>query len=132
MSKRKVTAAPFGVGTRIKRAREAKGWSQPDLARKVGVSKSAVNQWENGAVQNLKLGNLFAVADALGKDVRELVFGETPAALSVAETSATYSVVTTQQLALLRLYESLPAKARTHCRALMQLLATNSATSSKG
>ncbi len=123
MSKRKVTAAPFGVGNRIKLAREAKGWSQPDLARKVGVSKSAVNQWENGAVQNLKLGNLFAVADALGKDVRELVFGETPGALSVAETSAAYSVVTTQQWALLRLYESLPVKVRTHVRALMQACA---------
>lgn len=125
MSKRKVTAAPFGVGNRIKLAREAKGWSQPDLARKVGVSKSAVNQWENGAVQNLKLGNLFAVADALGKDVRDLVFGDTSAAIAVADTSATYSVVTAQQVALLRLYESLPAKARTHCRALMQMLAAN-------
>jgi len=122
MSKRKVTTAPFGVGNRIKFAREARGWSQPDLARKVGVSKSAVNQWENGAVQNLKLGNLFAVADALGKDVRELVFGESPSALSVAETSASYSVVTAQQLALLRLYQSLPTKVRTRVRALMQAI----------
>jgi transcriptional regulator with XRE-family HTH domain len=32
----------------IKRAREAKGWSQEDLARAVGVSRNAVSQWEAG------------------------------------------------------------------------------------
>lgn len=36
------------VGRAIRAARIAKGWSQPELGDKLGVSKSAVNQWESG------------------------------------------------------------------------------------
>jgi transcriptional regulator with XRE-family HTH domain len=121
MSKHKVTAAPMGVGVRIKAARELRGWTQPDLARRIGVSKSAVNQWENGAVQNLKLGNLFAVADALGKDVRELVFGDSNT--KVAEFKAEYNALSPQQLALLQLFDAVPTKLRNHLRAVLQALA---------
>ena len=125
MSKRRVNSAPFGVGGRIKAAREASGWTQPELAKRIGVSKSAVNQWENGAIQNLKLGNLFAVADALGMDVRELVFGDV-SVKGVADSPARYSSISPQQLALLQLFEELPPKLRNHVRALMIALATKS------
>src|SRR5215469_18427609 len=35
------------IGTRIRRARERKRLSQADLAGRLGVSRSAVNAWEN-------------------------------------------------------------------------------------
>ena len=124
MSKRKsIVTVPFGLGNRIKAAREARGLTQPELGKMVGVSKSAVNQWENGVVQNLKLGNLFAVAQALGKDVQELVFGDA-AEHRVAETKAAarYADIPPQQLALLRAYERLPKNIQHHLRALLKAL----------
>lgn len=35
-------------GARLQEAREAKGWSQRRLARKLGVSNQAVSDWEKG------------------------------------------------------------------------------------
>lgn len=121
MSKRKSRIdVPFGLGIRIRAARESQGWTQPELGKMVGVSKSAVNQWENGAVQNLKLGNLFAVASALDKDVRELVFGAETTS-GVAERPVKYSVAP-KELALLRMYEDLPKNIQHHIRALIAAL----------
>lgn len=37
-----------GIGQRIKRARESRGWSQPELASAVGVSQATVSRWESG------------------------------------------------------------------------------------
>ena len=93
------------------------GWSQTEFARAVGVSKSAVSQWEKGGVQNLRLGNLFAAARVLDKDIRELVFGETVG--QVAETARTYAEFPPQRLALLRTYSELPEDVQNHLRALI-------------
>lgn len=40
--------AAIRIGTAIRRARERKRWSQKDMADRLGVSRSAVNAWENG------------------------------------------------------------------------------------
>lgn len=123
MSKRKSSVTvPFGLGGRIKAAREARGLTQPELGRIVGVSKSAVNQWENGVVQNLKLTNLFAVAQAVGKDVRELVFGEGEGHRVAESRPARYADISPQQLALIRTYENLPKNVQHHLRALLKAL----------
>lgn len=47
-----------------------------DLARAAGVSISAVMQWESNKTKNLKLDNLFKIADALGVEARWLGTGE--------------------------------------------------------
>lgn len=121
MAKHKARAGVVqGIGVRIRIAREALGWSQQQLSRAVGVSKSAVSQWEKGAVQNLKLGNLFAVADALGKDVRHLVFGERGA---VGEQhSPGYAERDAQMRAVLVVYESLPKDVQSSLRGLILAL----------
>ena len=33
---------------KIKSLREAKGWTQADLARKLGITRNGVNSWEQG------------------------------------------------------------------------------------
>lgn len=59
------------LGDRIKASRERLGWSQMDLAEKVGQSdKMAVSKWERGLVMP-SAGNLDALADALARAQRE-------------------------------------------------------------
>ena len=61
------------VGTTIKNARIAKGFTQEELAEKVGVKKSAVAKWENGRVSEIKRSNLKNLADALGLQYNQLL-----------------------------------------------------------
>lgn len=66
------------MGERIRMARAAAGLTQSEFARKVGVSKGAVSQWENGDVKNLRLPNLFAIEDATGFSARWVALEEGP------------------------------------------------------
>ena len=61
------------LGNRLREAREAKGWTQAELAERIGVSRKTVNTVENAVfvpstVVALKL------AEALGCAVEELFF----------------------------------------------------------
>jgi len=64
------------MGDRIRRLREAKHLTQPALAKLVGVTKSAVCQWELGATANLKLRPLARLLTVLGTDLPYLVWGD--------------------------------------------------------
>ena len=57
---------------KIKTFREKAGMSQRDLAYAIGVSQSAVAQWETGTAQPT-LDNLRKVADILGISPGELL-----------------------------------------------------------
>lgn len=107
------------LGGRIRAARVAMGWTQAQFARAIGVSKSAVSQWEKGGVQNVRLGNLFAVARVLNKDIRELVFGDS--GHQVADSS--YAELSSQRQAMLRSYGELPEEVQANLRALIFSLA---------
>jgi transcriptional regulator with XRE-family HTH domain len=61
------------VGALIKRARLEKGFTQEELAEKVGVKKSAVAKWENGRVSEIKRSNLKNLADVLEMDPNQLL-----------------------------------------------------------
>jgi transcriptional regulator with XRE-family HTH domain len=39
------------IGTRIKRARERKRWTQRHLAELIGVSQKTIDNWENGRTE---------------------------------------------------------------------------------
>jgi len=39
------------IGTKIKRARERRRWSQQELANRLGVNRKTVDNWENGRTQ---------------------------------------------------------------------------------
>ena len=60
-----------GLANRLREAREAKGWTQADLAERIGVSRKTINTIENGVfipstVIALKL------ARAFGRTVEQL------------------------------------------------------------
>ena len=55
------------IGTRIRQLRLSRGWSQAELARRMGINKSVIGYYELGGrfptCENLiKLGNAFSVS----------------------------------------------------------------------
>lgn len=54
------------TGERIKALRIAKGWSQEELGKKIGVQRAAINKYEKGVVVNLKRDVIAKLASALG------------------------------------------------------------------
>ena len=54
------------LGTRIRKARLLYGMSQVELARRVGISKTAMNQIEMGETADPRLSRIRAIADILG------------------------------------------------------------------
>ena len=64
-----------GMGTRIKTLREARGWSQGELARRVGVSRATANQWESGRIKDIRLAAVLRLTEVLQTNLRYLVYG---------------------------------------------------------
>lgn len=63
------------MGERIKRLREAANLTQPELAELVGVTRSAVAQWEDSSTENIKLQIFLRLCAILGTDPHYLVWG---------------------------------------------------------
>ena len=87
--------APEDIGTRIRAARRNCGLTQDELADQVGVSRSAVAQWETGRTGQVT-GNLSRIAGALEVNVEYLMYGD--------DKRAAGDVRQGDELALLRLY----------------------------
>jgi transcriptional regulator with XRE-family HTH domain len=86
---------PHDIGNRIRTGRLDRGLTQDQLATAVGVSRSAVAQWETGRSGQVT-GNLSRIAQVLEVNVEHLMFGEdkrTPTEARLGD-----------ELALLRLY----------------------------
>jgi len=86
---------PHDIGARIKAAREDQGWTQDQLADAVGVSRSAVAQWETGRAGQVTT-NLTRLASILGVGVEYLMYGR--------DKRAPGQPTTGDELAVLRLY----------------------------
>ena len=84
-----------GVGTRIRVARQAAGLTQAGLAALVGVTRSAVAQWETDRAGQIR-GNLTRIAETLGVSLETLLHGAPEQAGAAPQTG--------DELALLRLY----------------------------
>lgn len=63
------------IGDRIRELRKTQHLSQEDLAEIAGVTKSAVSQWETGAVDNIKPPALLAIMRHFGVTLEYLVEG---------------------------------------------------------
>lgn len=66
------------MGTRIRDARLAKGMTQEELGKLVGVQKSAITKYEKGRVVNIKRSTLQKIASALNMNPTNLIFEESP------------------------------------------------------
>ena len=62
------------VGRNCKRLRQRAGLTQDSLAERLHVTRQAVSAWETGKNQP-DVETLTALAEALGADVRELIYG---------------------------------------------------------
>jgi transcriptional regulator with XRE-family HTH domain len=54
------------LGERIRNERLRYGMSQVELARRIGISKTAMNQIESGDTEDPRVSRLRAIADILG------------------------------------------------------------------
>lgn len=64
------------MGDRIRQLRIARGLTQTLLGGLVGVTKSAVSQWEDGSTSNVKLQVFMRLCQALRTDPHYLIYGE--------------------------------------------------------
>nr|WP_294507204.1 helix-turn-helix transcriptional regulator [uncultured Rhodopila sp.] len=85
------------IGARIRARRRDSSLTQDEFARRVGVSRSAVAQWETGRTGQVT-GNLSRIAAALGVGVEYLMYGDDKRAPAEARQG--------DELALLRLYRA--------------------------
>jgi len=67
-----LTGNAVSVGQRIRATREALGWTQSDLAARLGRTQTAVSYWESGR-RGLSLDDLVDVARVLGVPSAELL-----------------------------------------------------------
>jgi transcriptional regulator with XRE-family HTH domain len=88
-------STPQDIGTRIRATRRDRGLTQDELADRVGVSRSAVAQWETGRAGQVT-GNLSRIAGVLEVNVEYLMYGEDKRAVGEVRQG--------DELALLRLY----------------------------
>jgi transcriptional regulator with XRE-family HTH domain len=64
---------PTVIGMKIRQAREHYGMSQAELARRIGISKTAMNDLEQGKTQDPHLSHIVAIADQLRLSVDALL-----------------------------------------------------------
>lgn len=62
------------IGEKIKSARIAKGMTQEELGKLLGVQKSAIAKYESGRVVNIKRTTLKKISDILDLRPAELIF----------------------------------------------------------
>lgn len=62
------------TGQRIKAARKKRGFTQAELAEKLGIPYQSIGQWERN-IRNPKLGTLLRIAEALDVPIDELTDG---------------------------------------------------------
>jgi transcriptional regulator with XRE-family HTH domain len=88
-------STPHDIGLRVREARRESGLTQDQLANQVGVSRSAVAQWETGRTGQVT-GNLSRIAAVLDVNVEYLMYGNDKRAPALA--------LQGDELAMLRLY----------------------------
>ncbi|MDN5248470.1 MAG: helix-turn-helix domain-containing protein [Wolbachia endosymbiont of Tyrophagus putrescentiae] len=69
-----ITQLDREVGQRVRNCRLAKGYTQKDLASKIGTKYQVILQYEKGKCQ-IPIKKLYAIAEALSVSVKDLVSG---------------------------------------------------------
>jgi len=81
-----------GLGPRLRAAREERGLSVRELARRIGCSASLISQIERG-VSVPSVGVLYSLATELGSSSDYLLFGSLPAGAAAPDTGAARPIV---------------------------------------
>ncbi|WP_428374660.1 helix-turn-helix domain-containing protein [Lichenicoccus sp.] len=106
----------LAIGSRIRILRRARGLTQDTLAMSTGVSRSAVAQWETGRAGQMG-SKLRRIAEALGVSVSMLKEGW--------EGLATDSVLSSDEMSLLRLFRACSAEDRSVLMHVAQKLSSD-------
>ena len=108
------------IGLKIKEARIAKGLTQEELGKIVGLQKSAIAKYENGRVVNIKRSTLQKLATALGLRGSDLIIEADPK--EAAELSARV-LLDGELMDVLEKYYTLPEEKRKMVRDLIRSIA---------
>ncbi len=63
-------------GNKLRRLRERRLLSRPELAEKVGMDSDHIGRIERGVTKSPRMGNIRALADALGVEATEFLENE--------------------------------------------------------
>lgn len=63
------------VGAKIESIRVALGWTQSDLAKKVGLTRVSINNIENARHGHLRMDQIEKFAEAFGTSPKQLLKG---------------------------------------------------------
>jgi len=66
------------LGENVRFRRQGKGWTLNDLAEKSGISKAYISDLENGAAGKPNIQYVFAIANALGVTLDQLLDNAAP------------------------------------------------------
>lgn len=108
------------IGLKIKEARLAKGLTQEELGKIVGLQKSAIAKYENGRVVNIKRSTLQKLASALGLRGSDLIIESDPR--EAAEFSARV-LLDGELMEVLEMYYTLPDDKKKMVRELIRSIA---------
>ena len=100
--------------SRVREARRLTKLSQEEFAARLGVSRSAVANWESGN-NSPDLENLLLIAERSGMMFEYLALARGPViygAPTLAEEPARYGTISPQQVALLESFDAMSAKRR--------------------
>lgn len=98
------------IGLVVKRLREARRWSQGQLAMHSGVTGAGISLIEGGQVDNPRIGTLLALAGALGVSVSEIL------AEAGLEETPDDSPIAPEVLSLQRVLDSVPPEHQADAR----------------
>lgn len=82
---------PESVGDRIRKHREAHGWSQNELARRAMVTRSSITRLEAGERFHISLESSRKIAEALGVSVDYLARGDEESSTSLMPAGVGFS-----------------------------------------
>lgn len=106
--------SPETQGERIRRARNAKGYTLEALSKRVGVSKALISHWELGKVIEIKEKNLRSLAHVLGVSQDHIVRG--------VDTPTDKSQPSAEEAELLERYRNVPHEVRPHLIRVVEAL----------
>lgn len=98
-------------GDRLRAFRKAAGLTQEHIALELGISKSAVSQWELNATQP-DLASLIVLRDLLGVSLDELIGGK-------KSEGSEFTMLTPQEKQLLQWFRKLSPSKRANAVALL-------------